>query len=245
MEFVEQPTLEPQKALTKEEKKAEAAARKNARKERKGTTGSTESSLQGSSADLAALSLEGQTHSSDKNLVHRTVTGVLTSRPTSRDIKIDSFSLVLNGAQLIQDCSIELTIGRRRVRARDARRRSPGAGSPARAAPHTAAASLASCQLRARPAKGRCARDGSHAASPASRRYGLLGQNGSGKTNFLQCLANREVRAAFAQPPGRAGGARGRRRLAALALPATLTRCALGAGADPGAHGPVPPARGG
>ena len=26
------------------------------------------------------------------------------------------------------------------------------------------------------------------------RRYGLIGANGSGKTNFLQCLANREVR---------------------------------------------------
>lgn len=42
----------------------------------------------------------------------------------------------LNGIELIQDCSIELTIG---------------------------------------------------------RRYGLIGQNGCGKTNFLQCLANREV----------------------------------------------------
>lgn len=28
---------------------------------------------------------------------------------------------------------------------------------------------------------------------PPSRSYGFLGQNGSGKTNFLQCLANREV----------------------------------------------------
>mmetsp|Transcript_6780 Transcript_6780/g.7767 ORF Transcript_6780/g.7767 Transcript_6780/m.7767 type:complete len:603 (+) Transcript_6780:211-2019(+) len=66
----------------------------------------------------------------------RTVTGVLTSRPTQRDIKIDSFSMSISGAELIQDCSIELTIG---------------------------------------------------------RRYGLLGQNGCGKTNFLSCLANREV----------------------------------------------------
>ena len=32
----------------------------------------------------------------------RTVTGVLTSRPTSRDIKIDGFSMGLNGVELIQ-----------------------------------------------------------------------------------------------------------------------------------------------
>jgi hypothetical protein len=62
--------------------------------------------------------------------------GVLTSRPTSRDIKIDSFSMSMAGTELIKDCSIELTIG---------------------------------------------------------RRYGLLGQNGCGKTNFLQCIANREA----------------------------------------------------
>ena len=46
----------------------------------------------------------------------------------------------LTGAELIQDCSIELTIG---------------------------------------------------------RRYGLLGQNGCGKSNFLKCLAAREVRGSF------------------------------------------------
>lgn len=62
---------------------------------------------------------------------------MLSSRPTSRDIKIDGFSMGLNGVELIQDCSIEITIG---------------------------------------------------------RRYGLIGQNGCGKTNFLQTLANREVR---------------------------------------------------
>ena len=66
----------------------------------------------------------------------RTVTGVRTSKPDARDIKIEHFSMNLNGVDLIQDCSIELTIG---------------------------------------------------------RRYGLIGLNGSGKTNFLQCLAAREV----------------------------------------------------
>ena len=55
--------------------------------------------------------------------------GVLTSRPTARDIKIDGFSLGIVGNELIQDCSIELTIG---------------------------------------------------------RRYGLIGQNGCGKTSFLE-----------------------------------------------------------
>ena len=31
---------------------------------------------------------------------------------------------------------------------------------------------------------------------PPPPSYGLLGQNGCGKTNFLQCLASREVRRA-------------------------------------------------
>lgn len=99
-----------------------------------------------SAASLANLDLNGDAANGASNgdavaqsaldSVHRTVTGVLTSRPTSRDIKIDGFSMGVNGQELIQDCTIELTIG---------------------------------------------------------RRYGLLGQNGCGKTNFLQCLANREV----------------------------------------------------
>jgi len=56
--------------------------------------------------------------------------------PDCRDIKISGFSMSLKGNELISDCSIELTIG---------------------------------------------------------RRYGLIGQNGCGKTNFLQALANRDV----------------------------------------------------
>lgn len=82
----------------------------------------------GSEANLSSLSLDEKAAAADKgdaaNGDHgkdvtkhiRTVTGVLTSRPTSKDIKIDGFSMGINGVELIQDCSIELTIGRRCAR---------------------------------------------------------------------------------------------------------------------------------
>uniref|UniRef100_A0A7S0UP19 ABC transporter domain-containing protein n=1 Tax=Polytomella parva TaxID=51329 RepID=A0A7S0UP19_9CHLO len=89
----------------------------------------------GSSSKLTAA-VSSLSLTEDEIYSSRTVTGVLSSRPTSKDIKIDGFSLSLNGCELIQDCSIELTIG---------------------------------------------------------RRYGLIGQNGCGKSNFLQCIAKREV----------------------------------------------------
>lgn len=96
----------------------------------------SEANLNGVANGLADLDISGTANEKSILESQRAVTGVLTSRPTSRDIKIDGFSMGLNGVELIQDCSIELTIG---------------------------------------------------------RRYGLIGANGSGKTNFLQCLANREV----------------------------------------------------
>lgn len=92
--------------------------------------------LQGGVSALAVSAQGADTGANADAANGRTVTGVLSSRPTSRDIKIDGFSMGLAGQELIQDCSIEITIG---------------------------------------------------------RRYGLIGQNGCGKTNFLQCLANREV----------------------------------------------------
>ena len=77
----------------------------------------------GSEADLAALSIKGGEAGAagghavegdnDQTVLLRTVTGVLTSRITARDIKIDGFSMGINGQELIQDCTIELTIGRR------------------------------------------------------------------------------------------------------------------------------------
>eukprot|EP00873_Tetraselmis_striata_P001533 jgi/Tetstr1/421797/TSEL_012700.t1 len=114
----------------KDARKAAAAAKRAGKKAEKS----------GSSGEAGASELieevKQQPEGKGASGVMRTVTGVLTSRPTARDIKIDSFSMGLNGVELIQECSIELTIG---------------------------------------------------------RRYGLIGQNGSGKTNFLECLALREV----------------------------------------------------
>ncbi|KAG0244954.1 P-loop containing nucleoside triphosphate hydrolase protein [Mortierella sp. GBAus27b] len=66
----------------------------------------------------------------------RTSTGILTSQPLSRDIKIESFTLSFHGRELISNTDIDFNYG---------------------------------------------------------RRYGLIGSNGSGKSTFLECLANREV----------------------------------------------------
>jgi len=143
---------EPSDALAaQEEKKAQLAAKKAARAAKKGGDEEGTATPSGSTADLASLSLDEKGSSADltaagaaahevqdKNAILRTVTGVLTSRPTSRDIKIDGFSMGLNGVPLIQDCSIELTIGRRCA--------APEAAPPCRprsSCAHTAAAPLA------------------------------------------------------------------------------------------------------
>ena len=45
--------------------------------------------------------------------VDRTVTGVLVSRPTALDVRISQVSMQGNGQQLVEDCDIELNVGRR------------------------------------------------------------------------------------------------------------------------------------
>ena len=45
--------------------------------------------------------------------VDRTVTGVLASRPTALDVRVERFSMQVNGQQLVDDCDIELNVGRR------------------------------------------------------------------------------------------------------------------------------------
>jgi len=49
----------------------------------------------------------------DEATNYMSTTGVLVSRETARDVKIDAFSLIAHGNVLIQDTMIELTIGRR------------------------------------------------------------------------------------------------------------------------------------
>ena len=130
---------EARKAAKKAENEAKRAAKKASKdKGKKGgeeeiTT--LEQAMKG--VDVAAAeSAQAGSGKIDKSALKRTVTGVLASRPTARDIKITNFSMGMNGRELIKDCDIEITIG---------------------------------------------------------RRYGLLGQNGCGKTGFLECLARREV----------------------------------------------------
>ncbi|KIY98269.1 ATP-binding cassette, sub-family F, member 2 [Monoraphidium neglectum] len=118
---------------SKLELKAEKAAAKAARKAQKEPKAGKDQNG-GLPHSMSEMSLAS--NATDATFSMRTVTGVLASRPTARDIKIAGFTMGLNGVELIKECSIELTIG---------------------------------------------------------RRYGLIGQNGSGKTNFLQCIANREV----------------------------------------------------
>jgi ATP-binding cassette subfamily F protein 2 len=59
---------------------------------------------------------EGKKPSTEQELnnhIARTTTGVLASIPSSRDIKIEQFSLQFYGQKLIENTTIELTMGRR------------------------------------------------------------------------------------------------------------------------------------
>lgn len=119
------------KEAAKAAKKAEREAARAAKKKKKKGGENEEEQITSIEAAIGKVDLE-ETGASLK----RMCTGVLASRPTARDIKIINYSMGMGGRELIKDCDIELTIG---------------------------------------------------------RRYGLIGQNGCGKTNFLECLARREV----------------------------------------------------
>jgi|EP00927_Polykrikos_kofoidii_P078449 ATP-binding cassette subfamily F protein 2 len=82
------------------------------------------------------LALRGETVKRSAVLESATVTGVRTSRPDSRDLKVEQFSIINFGRHLVKDTLLELNYG---------------------------------------------------------RRYGLIGQNGSGKSTMLAGIAAREI----------------------------------------------------
>ena len=131
---------EARKAAKKAENEAKRAAKKAEKEKGKKKKGEDEiTTLEEAMKGVSVAAAEAEAEASgaiSKSALKRTVTGVLASRPTSRDIKITNFSMGMNGRELVKDCDIEITIG---------------------------------------------------------RRYGLLGQNGCGKTNFLECIAAREI----------------------------------------------------
>lgn len=87
-------------------------------------------------AEVATLADTAMTAEQVRVARNRAVTGVLASEPSNRDVKFDSFSLMVGGNQLVNDCRIELNAG--------------------------------------------C-------------RYGLIGDNGTGKSNVLAAIAQRDL----------------------------------------------------
>jgi ATP-binding cassette subfamily F protein 2 len=95
--------------------KQSAGARRRARDAAKRAGGVEEAKSgvkDGKEDDDTAAEINGHGARMDDD-VDRTVTGVLASRPTALDVKISQFSMQVNGQQLVDDCDIELNVGRR------------------------------------------------------------------------------------------------------------------------------------
>ena len=154
-----EPLFKMKEKLSKEDKKALAAAKKAGRDAKKadkkggkkdgeggegveGVEGAKpiEEEVEALAGKASALKL---TREQERVAASRAVTGVLASSATAWDVKFDSFSVAVGGNQLVSDCSLELTQG--------------------------------------------C-------------RYGLVGDNGSGKSNVLAAIAQ------VLTCPGREGG---------------------------------------
>ena len=98
----------------------DAAKRRQAKKKAKAQAGkqaaSGASKSEGASSDPkqsqnGPASVTGAM--ADVKLSARSVTGVLSSHPASRDVHIDRFSLTFHGAELLSDTRLELNCGRR------------------------------------------------------------------------------------------------------------------------------------
>ncbi|KAJ5737548.1 uncharacterized protein N7483_002673 [Penicillium malachiteum] len=114
-------------------KRAETSDKKTKKAAKEDATEATE---QPATSDEKMKEVEKLTQQMDKHgLSDRVTTGVLSSLPSSRDVKITSASLVFHGKVLVTDSTLELNFG---------------------------------------------------------RRYGLLGENGCGKSTILKSIAQRE-----------------------------------------------------
>eukprot|EP00879_Flechtneria_rotunda_P006615 GHRR01006952.1.p1 GENE.GHRR01006952.1~~GHRR01006952.1.p1 ORF type:complete len:430 (+),score=143.28 GHRR01006952.1:220-1509(+) len=112
---------EAAKAAKREAQKAKRAAKAEAKATKVGSApGSvagddTSDQEQSITKSISQLSLNGNGNNSNDNIEDhgRSTTGVLASHPQSRDIQIDSFTLLFHGHELLADTRLELNYGRR------------------------------------------------------------------------------------------------------------------------------------
>lgn len=110
------------KRAAQKEKRAEKAA---AKADKSGTsiagddTSDQENGQQqnGASSSLhksmSQVSIRSKAESTPEDDHGRSTTGILSSHPQSRDVQIDSFTLLYHGHELLQDSKLELNYGRR------------------------------------------------------------------------------------------------------------------------------------
>lgn len=107
----------------KDKKKAAADARQKMPK-------SNENSMDGLSENMSSVSVKSSNFNSSAEAsrifdeqksqsdilnshIARTTTGVLASVPSSRDVKIEQFSMQFHGRKLIENTTLDFTVGRR------------------------------------------------------------------------------------------------------------------------------------
>lgn len=103
------------KAAKRAEQKAKRAAKEAAKSGKSGGGDDTSDQEAGSAAlvkSMSAVSL-GRAGSPAEEDNGRSCTGVLASHPQSRDVQIDSFTLLFHGHELLADTRLELNYGRR------------------------------------------------------------------------------------------------------------------------------------
>jgi ATP-binding cassette, subfamily F, member 2 len=94
--------------MVSDAKKKKAAAKKSKAGPPGSAPSSTAASRVASNVDLTGIA-DGV---EDMTISDRSVTGVLTSHPQSRDVQIASLSLLFHGHELLMDTDLELNYGR-------------------------------------------------------------------------------------------------------------------------------------